>query len=94
MVYVNGADPSVVLTVMLPLSSPLHSASSLERSYVGVLFTVTFIDAVFDPQAFVPVTLIDPEFVPKSTEADSPSPVAVASIEVDQSKESNAPETV
>ena len=83
-----------MLTEILPLSAPKHSASSLERSNAGVAFTVTSNDAVFDPQAFVPVTLIDPEFEPKSTEADSPAPVAVASIEVDQSKASKEPETV
>ena len=43
------------------------------------------IDAVFVPHAFVPVTEIVPEFVPKSTEAEPASAVKVASNDVDQS---------
>ena len=39
-------------------------------------------------------TFTEPETFPKSTVAEEPFPLAVASIDVDQSKESKSPETV
>ena len=72
--------------VMVPLASPLQSASVVDVVNSGVLFTNTSIEDEFVPQLFVATTLTDPEFTPKLTVIELvPAPEAIdASAGTDQ----------
>ena len=71
---------------MVPLASPLQSASVVDVVNSGVLFTNTSIEDEFVPQLFVATTLTDPEFIPKLTVIELvPAPEAIdASAGTDQ----------